>query len=142
MIPRGRIAPAAPLLQTVHGPGSWVCGFLLCACLVLPAAAQTLDEAMPESAPAFALQVQAPEAVRELLLRHLELLRYQSLSDLDATELQRLLTAADRQVRELLATTGHFAPGWNGKPRPPPTRAHRRWPSRVRPSPSPARLTR
>ena len=110
MIPRGRTDPAPPLLQTVHGLGSRICGLLLWACLVLPAAAQTANEAISESAPAFALQVQAPEAVRELLLRHLELLRYQSLSDLDATELQRLLTAADSQARELLATTGHFAP--------------------------------
>lgn len=45
-----------------------------------------------------------------MLTRHLELQRYRSLTDLDATELARLLQAAERNTRDLLATRGYFAP--------------------------------
>ncbi|MCX7276521.1 MAG: BamA/TamA family outer membrane protein [Burkholderiales bacterium] len=45
-----------------------------------------------------------------MLTRHLELQRYRSLTDLDATELTRLLQAAERNTRDLLATRGYFAP--------------------------------
>lgn len=87
----------------------WLCCALVA--LVLPAAAETVPEEGTELAgTAFALQVQAPRALQQLLLQHLELQRYSNLNDLDETELQRLLAAADVQARELLATRGHFAP--------------------------------
>jgi len=44
------------------------------------------------------------------LSRHLELQRYRHLSDLDDTEMARLLRDADVQARDLLATLGHFNP--------------------------------
>lgn len=83
---------------------------LLCLWLGWPAAAQRLVDDAAAPTPAFSLQVDAPEDLRDLLLQHLELQRYRELNDLDANELQRLLTAADVQARELLATRGLFAP--------------------------------
>jgi translocation and assembly module TamA len=62
------------------------------------------------AAPAFTLEVRAPDAVRDLLRRHLELQRYRDVPDLEDAELQRLLRLAERDARELLATLGHFAP--------------------------------
>ena len=72
--------------------------------------AQTTATTNPP-APAFAfdLQVVAPEKIRDLLLKHLELQRYRSLTDLDSTELARLMQAAERNAHDLLATQGYFA---------------------------------
>ena len=107
---RDHAAPDSPLLQIGHRLWRGVASLCLCACLVLPALAQPHVETPANDVQAFALEVRAPEAAKALLLRHLELLRYQGLNDLDANELQRLLTAADAQARELLATMGHFDP--------------------------------
>lgn len=60
--------------------------------------------------PSFTVEVRAPDAVRDTLERHLELQRFRSLPDLHASELQRLLGAADANARELLGTLGYFAP--------------------------------
>jgi translocation and assembly module TamA len=88
-------------------------------CLGLSTSLQTLAQDNTDSAAstpaaqsqaAFSLSVDAPQALAEGLVRHLELQRYKDLPDLDATELQRLLDMADTQARELLATWGHFAP--------------------------------
>jgi len=73
------------------------------------------DDAMApviaESAtPSFAVEVKAPDTVRDTLERHLELQRFRNLPDLHANELQRLLGAADANARELLGTLGYFAP--------------------------------
>ena len=59
---------------------------------------------------AFELEIDAPEPVREVLQRHLELLRYRALSDLSDGELSRLLTAAELDTRELLGAMGYFSP--------------------------------
>lgn len=59
---------------------------------------------------AFEIDIQAPDEVRELLERHLELLRYRELTDLSDSELTRLLTAARQNTRELVATLGYFSP--------------------------------
>ncbi len=58
----------------------------------------------------FSLEVDAPEALRSFLLRHLELQRYRQLEDLDPAELARLVAQAPANVRDLLATQGHFSP--------------------------------
>ncbi|HET8748599.1 MAG TPA: BamA/TamA family outer membrane protein [Ramlibacter sp.] len=71
------------------------------ALLLLPAAAW---------AQAFDLVVRAPDALRELLERNLELRRYREVSDLDDAEIARLIVLADKDARELLATQGYFAP--------------------------------
>ena len=60
---------------------------------------------------AFGLEVHSSdEDIRDFLLQHLDLQRYRSLSDLDETELARLLRDADVQARELLGTLGFFKP--------------------------------
>jgi translocation and assembly module TamA len=75
----------------------------------LQAAAQTAEAG--KAAPhAFTLQIRAPQSVRNVLERHLELQRYRELTDLDNQELARLLTAAERNARELLGTLGYFSP--------------------------------
>ena len=59
----------------------------------------------------FEIDMQAPEeAMRDFLLRHMEVQRYRELRNLDANELGRLLAQAPANVRELLATLGHFSP--------------------------------
>lgn len=64
----------------------------------------------PAAAPRFEIDLQAPDEVREFLLRHLELQRFRLLRNLDANELSRLLAAAPANLRELLATLGYFSP--------------------------------
>ncbi len=59
---------------------------------------------------AFDLTIDAPDEIRTLLGRHLELLRYRELTDLSDGELARLLPAAEQNARELMATLGYFSP--------------------------------
>jgi translocation and assembly module TamA len=76
--------------------------------------AQTpLASAATATAPAilaFDIEIQAPPAVHDYLQRHIELQRYRELGDLDANELARLLTAAERNLQDLLGTLGYFSP--------------------------------
>ena len=74
-----------------------------------PLAAQALGApAVPETA--FTLKIDAPDEIRSLLERHLELLRYQALSDLSDNELLRLMNTAQQDTQGLLATEGYFSP--------------------------------
>lgn len=60
-----------------------------------------------------AIELQAPAALKDLLLRHLDLARASRLSadeSLDDLELQRLMAAAPAQIRDLLRTEGWFEP--------------------------------
>jgi translocation and assembly module TamA len=72
--------------------------------------AQPLPEGTNAARAAFVLEIQAPDEVRDLLQRHLELQRYRALTDLEDSELARLLTAAQQNARDLLATLGYFVP--------------------------------
>lgn len=63
------------------------------------------------AANAFEVDIRAQDDVRAYLERYLELMRYRSLADLDDTELQRLVIAADSNARDLLGTLGYFSPG-------------------------------
>ena len=84
-----------------------------------PAALTAESTATPApAAPAFALDIQAPDEIRQLLERHLELLRYRELPDLSDSELARLLTAAEQDTRELVATLGYFSPDIQFEQRP------------------------
>ena len=65
--------------------------------------------AVPEVT-AFDITVRAPDLVRELLEKHLELQRYRAVTDLDEIELQRLIVLAERNVRNLVGTLGYFSP--------------------------------
>ena len=81
-----------------------------------PAAAQPAPQADAASAaqapgtPSFDIDMRAPQEVRSLLERHLELRRYREVSDLEDAELARLIALAERDVRELVATLGFFNP--------------------------------
>ena len=59
---------------------------------------------------AFDIEIRAPQAIQDYLQRHIELSRYRELTDLDATELDRLLKAAQSNVQDLLGTLGYFSP--------------------------------
>lgn len=62
------------------------------------------------TASAFDLEIEAPDEIRALLERHLELLRYRELTDLSDSELARLLVTARKNTQDLLATLGYFSP--------------------------------
>ena len=64
----------------------------------------------PSQTLAFDIEIQAPPEIKDYLQRHLELQRYRELGDLDASELERLLTSAQSNVKELLGTLGYFSP--------------------------------
>ncbi|QHE87687.1 autotransporter assembly complex protein TamA [Hydrogenophaga sp. BPS33] len=68
------------------------------------------QRAAAAATPRFEIDMQAPEAIGNFLLRHMEVQRYRELRNLDANELGRLLVLAPANVRELLATLGHFSP--------------------------------
>jgi translocation and assembly module TamA len=61
-------------------------------------------------AQAFVLEVRAPDAIREVLEKHLELQRFRELPDLQANELAQLLGSADANAREMLGALGYFSP--------------------------------
>jgi translocation and assembly module TamA len=58
----------------------------------------------------FTVDVRGPEDVRDYLKLHLEIQRYRELDDLGATEISRLMVAAESNARELLGTLGYFTP--------------------------------
>jgi len=60
--------------------------------------------------PAFDLVIRAPDSVKPLLEKHLELRRYREVHDLDDAEYVRLIALAERDARQLLATQGYFSP--------------------------------
>lgn len=64
----------------------------------------------PAASDAFKLDIDAPDEIRQLLALHLELLRYRELTDLSDSELTRLLSAAQQNAQDLVATLGYFAP--------------------------------
>ncbi|TAN13534.1 MAG: outer membrane protein assembly factor [Burkholderiaceae bacterium] len=65
----------------------------------------------PEQKPAFDIRVECKDdALRKLVEEHTELRRYRVVTDLDATELERLMALGRRDVRDLLATQGYFSP--------------------------------
>lgn len=72
--------------------------------------APAADVPAAPAGPAFELTIEAPDEIRALLGRHLELLRYRELTDLSDSELTRLLNDADKNARELVATLGYFSP--------------------------------
>ena len=61
-------------------------------------------------APAFVVEIEAPDDVRTLLESHLELRRFADQPDLTEGEINRLMSLARRNSQELLATQGYFSP--------------------------------
>ncbi len=85
---------------------------LLLICSAAWAFAQALPEVPADSLPpgGFTLSVEAPNDIKQLLERHLELQRYTSLDDLSDDELDRLRDMAKDDVQKLVATLGYFSP--------------------------------
>jgi translocation and assembly module TamA len=70
-----------------------------------------VDGGRKDARDAFSLEVRSPDdAVREYLQLHLDLQRYRKLDDLAASEVSRLMVAAEANARELLNTLGYFTP--------------------------------
>lgn len=59
---------------------------------------------------AFQLDITAPDDIKTLLDKHLELQRYRSLTDLSDDELNRLMDMAKLDAQNLVATLGYFSP--------------------------------
>jgi len=68
------------------------------------------EKAKAERRDAFTVDVRGPQDVRDYLALHLEIQRYRELDDLGATEISRLMVAAEANARELLGTLGYFTP--------------------------------
>lgn len=84
--------------------------------LGLPIGALAQQDAAPtgqqagQAPSAFALQIDAPEPIRDLLNAHLEIIRYRELTDLSDNELSRLMEVTKADSRTLVATDGYFTP--------------------------------
>ncbi len=105
----GRRSAASPTACQLLGP---LC-LSLCLWAALPAMAQTGAPAAAEPAtpaPRFDIALEAPGAIKDFLLRHLDLQRYRNFEDLNAAELERLVARAPEDLRSLLGTLGHFSP--------------------------------
>jgi translocation and assembly module TamA len=72
--------------------------------------AQPVTLPQTPAGPSFDVEIKAPQEIQSYLQNHLELLRYRELNDLDASELERLMEAAERNTRDLLGTLGYFSP--------------------------------
>lgn len=70
----------------------------------------TAQQRSAAQAPSFDLVIRAPDNVRPLLEKHLELRRYREVPDLDDAEYVRLMALAERDARQLLGTMGYFGP--------------------------------
>lgn len=75
----------------------------------LPSEAST-DAVTTEPVTAFELDIRAPDAVQQLLSKHLELQRYRVMPDLTDAEVQSLLLSAQKDATDLVATLGYFSP--------------------------------
>ena len=88
--------------------GPW--GLMPAFALPPPSDATTSLSTSAQGAGTFTLAIDAPDEVRQVLERNLDVLRYRGLSDLSDSELARLLLAAEQDARELVATLGYFSP--------------------------------
>ena len=87
--------------------------FVLAALLLLAMPWARAADAAPVEAgtrAAFVINIQAPDDIKDLLTRHLELQRYRELTDLSDDELARLLRQAQEDARRLVGTLGYFSP--------------------------------
>ena len=68
------------------------------------------SESPQPSANSFDIRVEAPEDIKDLLERHLQLQRFRAVTDLEDAELARLMVLAETDVRQLVGTLGYFSP--------------------------------
>ena len=117
----GAAAPAAWARRCARVGLLALAGALLGGCALLPASlggppsadanADTIATSRRPARPEFVLAVEAPDALRDMLLRNLDLARLQQLPDdarLGSTEFNRLVAAVPAQARTLLQTEGYF----------------------------------
>lgn len=111
------VPPADPSISSVSTPPSSVQQ-------TAPAPEPPPEKVEPEATPqgavgptsaepevtAFDISVRAPSEIKEMLEKHLELQRYRAVTDLDESELARLIVLAERNVRNLVGTLGYFSP--------------------------------
>ncbi|MCZ8256825.1 MAG: BamA/TamA family outer membrane protein [Polaromonas sp.] len=116
LAPLAAAQTAAPMESTATPPSGVT--------QIAPAPAPPPEKVTPEPTPqgatgptsaepevtAFDIAVRAPQGIKELLERHLELQRYRAVTDLDEAELARLVVLAERNVRNLVGTLGYFSP--------------------------------
>jgi len=119
-----RVFASAPVARPAFFVCLLFCVALLSGCGLLTPKAESGSAASGEAAPvasgggrrtdgrdAFTLEVKSPNAdVSKFLERNLDLQRYRQLSELEATEVSRLMVAAEANARELLGTLGYFGP--------------------------------
>ena len=105
---RATIRPMKALLAALSLIGLW--GLSPALALTLTPDATTTLGTSAQGAGAFTLTIDAPDEVRDMLERNLDVLRYRDLGDLSDSELARLLLAAEQDARGLMATLGYFSP--------------------------------
>ncbi len=99
-------------------PGLWLAGWLAFTlplsplCAAQDAVAPPTPAAADQAQAAYQLEIDAPQALRDMLFAFLDLARFQSVADAESitsAELDRLIAAAPTQARALLETEGYFA---------------------------------
>jgi translocation and assembly module TamA len=120
MLQNGRMLRVAPINTPAWMPALLFSGVLLLqGCSLLPktdtaekdaAASPVASETKKAQGDAFTVDVRAPDTVRDYLVHNLEIQRYRQLDDLGASEISRLMVAAEANARELLGTLGYFTP--------------------------------
>ncbi|HEY5799809.1 MAG TPA: autotransporter assembly complex family protein [Burkholderiaceae bacterium] len=68
----------------------------------------------------YTVEIEAPRALRTIIEPNLDLLRWRGNAQIDADQLQRLYRAAPKQIAELIATEGYYAPKITPRIVPPP----------------------
>ncbi|MCX8520154.1 MAG: BamA/TamA family outer membrane protein [Rhodoferax sp.] len=87
-----------------------IAGAFISATLAVQAQPVAGADALPKAPTAFVLEIHAPEDIERVLMRNLELRRYQEMPDLSDAEIQSLLHTAQQDASNLLATLGYFSP--------------------------------
>lgn len=101
--------PTAPALRSAF----LLAGSLLlsgCSLLSKNSSSDAAAAAVPSGPPSFSVTVDAPDDVRDLLEKHMELVRFSQHPDLRRREVVSLLNAADANIRDLIGTLGYFSP--------------------------------
>ncbi|HJV51196.1 MAG TPA: POTRA domain-containing protein, partial [Noviherbaspirillum sp.] len=82
----------------------------LAALVAAPLAALLLCAAGSAAGAAYRVELDAPAPLKELLQRHLDLIRYQDRDDLNPDQLDFMLETVASQVTKLASTEGYFLP--------------------------------
>lgn len=103
----------SPAAAPARGSAFLLAGSLLlsgCSLLSKDKSTDVAAAAIASGPPSFTVEVEAPDEVRSLLEKHLELKRFSQHPDLRRREVVSLLNAADTNIRDLIGTLGYFSP--------------------------------